>query len=1010
MRLPLARMSIELVDKIDQAHKSTRRYKKVGGLNDLFLHDEEASVSSHTTTGDEYVGLELETIIEKKAKKRVAKFLLFAIVLAVLIAVAVAFHRTNSTAAASPSSGNGGSHGGNNHDTDVETLGGNHPITGQQNNSDGGITINPTTHVADVIIPTAAPLPKFDICKPILHFKNHTTRIHHMTDVVIVPENKDSDNQWNYTFSALDIDEHASIIAVGLSDFSGPTDYSLGMVRVFAFSCLTKSFEQLGQDLLGRKPGEQFGQSVSSSKDGKVMAVSAPQEDYDGGNGFVDVYFLDGNSWSQLGQRIEELDFSQEYTSLGSAIDLSDNGQSLAVVAVNGETSCVTRVFDYDSNSKQWVRKGHDLSITVDANAQGYGFSPDVSLSEAGNELSVVDPSVGLIKYHFDFEKNVWIKGKDVRKAIFEMNSWIEDVACDDSGDILSATAFMYNTGGDDLQVAKVFDFTNKNGTEIYNKTVLDIQVSLNTAVSNDGGVVAVVASRENVDDNSYWSYDDIGAMTILSKSKFGVWEILGQGSDCENLGVPGGEVTLSGDGSIAAVGSDSKIAIYVVTLNHDPNNVTTVTTDGQQTPGADKNIDDSTKAPNVTAANATFFKICAPFSNSSAGHVGDIGSLPKQEDQHSLAVALSGDGSLVAVGIGSGNDEDRGMVRVFAWDCANGTYSKWGQDLFGANKFDAFGQSVDLSSDGKVLVVGANQPQPGKAGYVDIYKFGDHGLWSLEERFEEVYPSVEDIGREVRISSDGSTVAIHGSFVDVVDGGFTVSFIRVIEKKNGKWVSKGDDLIGSISYDDYGNNVKLSFAADGVRLGVTGSYSSFMAKIYSFDSKKSNWTETIIPPIKLSEDHDDEFDELCEEYFDGDDIALSDDGQSVAVAGLQWGTASPVVRVLKVGAGGNWTMSHDPVNYVGDYIANSISLSGDAQVLAVGINVHADDKADQGAMFISQADTSDGGWKRLGQIDGRAKSDLLGSRVRMSSNGRLAAASSRKGYVSFFKVDEAKA
>jgi hypothetical protein len=448
-------MSIELVDKIDQAHKSTRRYKKVGGLNDLFLHDEEASVSSHTTTGDEYVGLELETIIEKKAKKRVAKFLLLAIVLAVLIALAVAFHRTNSSAAASPSSGNGASHAGNNHDnTDGETLGGNQPSTGHQNSSDGGINTSPTAaEVADVILPTAAPLPKFDICKPILHFKHHSTRIHHMTDVIIVPENTDSDNQWNYTFSALDIDEHASIIAVGLEDFSGPTDYAFGMVRVFAFSCLTKSFKQLGQDLLGRKPGEQFGQSVSSSKDGKVMAVSAPQQDYDGGNGFVDVYFLDGNSWSQLGQRIEDLDFNLEYTGLGSAIDLSDNGQSLAVVGVNSETTFVARVFDYDYSSKRWVSKGHDLSITVDPNTQGYGFHPDISLSEAGDELSVVDPSVGLVKYHFDFEKDVWIKGKDVRKPIFGTTSglkashvMIQEISCPPLPSCMILVAMIYKS------------------------------------------------------------------------------------------------------------------------------------------------------------------------------------------------------------------------------------------------------------------------------------------------------------------------------------------------------------------------------------------------------------------------------------------------------------------------------------------------------------------------------------------------------------------------------------
>jgi hypothetical protein len=173
----------------------------------------------------------------------------------------------------------------------------------------------------------------------------------------------------------------------------------------------------------------------------------------------------------------------------------------------------------------------------------------------------------------------------------------------------------------------------------------------------------------------------------------------------------------LSGDGSIAAVGTDTKIAIYITSLNHDPNNMTTVTSDGEETSAEGKTIDDSTKVPNVTAANVTFFTIWAPFQNSSSDHVEDIESLPKPEDQHSLAIALSGDASLVAVGIDTWDDEDRGMVRVFAWDCANGTYTNWGQDLFGASKFDGFGQSVDFSTDGKVLVVGANQPQLGKAG-----------------------------------------------------------------------------------------------------------------------------------------------------------------------------------------------------------------------------------------------------------------------------------------------------
>ena len=516
-----------------------------------------------------------------------------------------------------------------------------------------------------------------------------------------------------------------------------------------------------------------------------------------------------------------------------------------------------------------------------------------------------------------------------------------------------------------------------------------------------------LVASRYETEDT--WEYDSIGTLIVVSKKHDGVWKTLSQGDGAGQVGVPGGQVTLSADGSIAAVGSDSKIAVYVIAGGRG-SNTTKESADGNDTPSADVTIDDSKTNANVSVVNGTFFKVCAPFPKSSASHVGDIDSLPKEDEEHTLEIALSGNGSFVAVGIDSWDDEDRGMVRVFAWDCANGKYAKWGQDLFGVKHLDAFGQSVALSSDGKVLVVGASQPPPGRTGFVDIYSFGDDGLWALEERFKEVHRDVEDLGRRVEISSDGTTVAIHGSITHMVGGcGYDSSFIRVIEKVRGKWVNKGDDLIGSIGYDDFGDVVELAFAADGTSLAVTGSYSQFMAKMYTFDAKKSNWTETIVPPIKEVDDSN-EFDMECDEYFDGSDISLSDDGQSVAISGLLWSTGTPIVRLLKLSSPGNWTISRDPIEYDGYYAATSIGLSGDARTLAVGMNLEGDEKLEQGAMFVSLADASDKGWKSLGKIFGRNKQDLLGSRVSVSSDGSLAAASSRKGYVSFFKVSDAKA
>jgi hypothetical protein len=97
--------------------------------------------------------------------------------------------------------------------------------------------------------------------------------------------------------------------------------------------------------------------------------------------------------------------------------------------------------------------------------------------------------------------------------------------------------------------------------------------------------------------------------------------------------------------------------------------------------------------------------------------------------------------------------------------------------------------------------------------------------------------------------------------------------------------------------------------------------------------------------------------------------------------------------------------MSRDVIDYWDDYMPSSVAVSGDGTKLAVGINAHGDGLVDQGALFVTKARDSDLGWKSLGKINGRHAKDLLGSRVTISSDGTLAAASSRKGYIVFFKL-----
>mmetsp|Transcript_30643 Transcript_30643/g.46407 ORF Transcript_30643/g.46407 Transcript_30643/m.46407 type:complete len:1059 (-) Transcript_30643:84-3260(-) len=1057
-------MSIELVDKIDQANKAAgdvgsvasnpnrnKPYRKVG-LGDLLLTEEDDGGSIKTISsrsvrtgfslksarshalGDEepdYIGMELDSVLKKRARNRRSIFLAVVVLLLSLI-VAVSF-----SVGRKPSTVN--SHGSPNQK----------PLIGNENDDasdfpdddstlpddDGAVDSN--TEVG--AWPIAAPNPKFNICPPKLRFKHHHNIIH-LTNIEIVPEAK-LDENWEYTFSDMDISDDASIIAVGLSDFGGNIAIEAGLVRVFAHACNEHmqrgSWKQLGQDLIGSQDQEGFGAAVSSSRDGSVIAISATQDGIEGANGYVQVYYLDEDddrpTWKELGQRLEDLEDTCEYWNLGTAIDLSENGETIAILGVLAFNKFVTRVFDYDYEGKKWTRKGHDLTIEIETGDDySWDIQPRISLNEDGSKLNMVDPKFGLVEYMFNFKSNKWTQKEAVVTTSFSEDTYINSIAFDDAASVLAFEAYDY--GGDDtMVVGKLVDFEfysadeEKKEFEFFNVTFPDLGVGVGVDVSSDGQVAAIVAYKASMDDSYEWNYDDIGSMTVLSKNKEGQWKVVGEGTDEAELAVPGSMVTLSRDGSIAAVGTDAVIALYGINLNHDP----VISNSETKTPSL---------AP-TTEETKPVFELCAPFPNATKDDILQLVDLPhptlEDDDDHSLSIALSSDGTIIAVGIEIGQRGDDtsenydsvlapGLVRAYGYSCDDQRYMQIGSDLFGDYDLDGFGIAIDLSDDGKTLVIGANQPAPGKSGYVNIYELKQQESsdgemeqdWILDHQVTTVDDgimddeTVQDLGREVRISADGTTVAIHGSFVDK-DENYLSSFIRTLQiTEEGEWVRKGSDLRSSILYNEYGTNVKLAFSADGQTLGVTGSYNTFSAKLYTYDTPSKNWTETVLLPFKPVETEDGDsssydWDEYCSEYFDGTDLSLNADGTAMAIAGIQWTNEEAIVRLLTRPSiddlsASSWTISHDILEFADEYVAYSMDLSADASVLAIGFDITGSES--QGTLAIIQANDSDAEWKLLGAIEGNKAGDMLGARVRLSSDGTIAAATSKHGYVSFLK------
>eukprot|EP00978_Attheya_sp_CCMP212_P005402 scaffold12086_cov49-Attheya_sp.AAC.2 len=1098
--------NLELVDRSDQLENAAAKGRYMTG--DLFLSVEEEEDDAHngnstnkrsirTTTSNEYIGLELDAELERRSKRRRKMTALILCLSLLAFAATVGYSRRGGNhPAPSPTSKGSSSSNGNASPTASQ------PKTSTSSTT----TTSPTVRANDeakettTLWPTLAPLPAFPMCAPprvALSKRQAGLRVFHMSNIRIVPEAPtvdDYDESWEYSFSAMDMNKDASLLAAGLADFSADTEYSVGLVRAFGFDCDTQTWKQVGQDLLGTNEGEQFGSCISSSGDGQIMAVSATQDSYDDGIGFVEVYYLNnGNRWELLGTRIERLNDSGIYSRLGSAIDLSDKGETLAILAKMDDSSYVIRVFEYDYNVKDWVRKGKNLKVQVDY-ADGYDYDPQLSLSEDGDELAMVNPKFGLVTYHFDFKTDAWAQQGAVKSAGWDdnENAWIESHDFDDAGDLVAFSGFIEDNiedadTGDNMvnivNVVKLIDFHNTdtlhgigNGTEVFVKEFPINDVNIAVAVSDDGQCAAIVASKMDIDDDNYWVGDIqyIGAMTIVTKTvnedTTDTWTVLGEGTKADGIGVPGNFVTLSGDGRVAAVGSDKVVALYAIDIDGTLQKETDTNTDA--------NITDT------NSENTGVVSICAPFPNVTlSGYVGDIDQIPKRQDERTLALAMSVDGSIVAVGIDTYDGEDRGMVRVFGWDCASQLYARLGQDLFGGDEFDGFGQSVDLSSDGKTLVIGANQPPPGKSGYVEVYSLvmtdvvngtsPSPPTWEIVgSRMDKMENLVEDVGRQVKISDDGSIVMFSGSIVEESDYGWsdTASYIRVMELVNGEWQSKGNELVGSIEYDDNGAEVHISQSGDGLTLGVTGSYSSFLAKLYTFDPAQQNWTEIIVPPLKSitpdadvnvdldddyedEEEYDEDYDDKEEEgdddddddedyneedyeeegedyewdyeyvsYFSGSDLAISTNGNMVAIAGIQWnfeGYTSLARTLTRNETTGKFSLSTEFVEYKDEWSPSSLGMSADGRYVALGINTHSTNTVNQGAMFIvgppksssslvgdtNSSSSTPSQWSSLDELDGREEGDMLGSRVDITRDGTLAAASSRNGYISFYKI-----
>lgn len=357
----------------------------------------------------------------------------------------------------------------------------------------------------------------------------------------------------------------------------------------------------------------------------------------------------------------------------GYSVSLSSDGNVLAIGGIyndgNGANSGHVRV--YSNNSGVWTQIGSDIDGEAANDASGYS----VSLSSDGNIVAIGgyandgnngnSPNTGHVRV-FQNLAGVWTQiGSDIDGEI--------------NGDLSGCSV----------------------------------------SLSDDGTVIAIGALSNDTNGSAS------GNVRVF-KNISNVWTQIGGNINGEAaLDFSGGNVSLSNDGTVVAIGAYRNDGVNGVDSGH--------------------------------------VRVYQNIANSWIQIGADIDG-EATNDSSGYSISLSGDGSIVAIGAyyngGATNSPGSGHVRVYK-NLSN-VWTQVGLDIYGEGNGDHFGESVSLSNDGNVLVVGAvyNDENGSDSGHVRVYQ-NISGAWTQIGLDMDGEGIGDNFGISLSLSGDGSTVAI---------------------------------------------------------------------------------------------------------------------------------------------------------------------------------------------------------------------------------------------------------
>ena len=292
-------------------------------------------------------------------------------------------------------------------------------------------------------------------------------------------------------------------------------------------------------------------------------------------------------------------------------------------------------------------------------------------------------------------------------------------------------------------------------------------------SLSGDGTILAVGAIRsEGVNNNK----NKIGQVKVF-KYNGSNWVQLGQSIDGENANDFSGSVSLSEDGETLAIGAT-------------------------QNDGGGSNSG-HVRVYRYVSSSSTWTKIGSDINGDGSN------------DFFGTSISLSNNGNILAIGACQAGSTNYGgnYVKILEYSSSSDSWSQLGSTINGDNSDDRFGISVSINGDGDVLAVGSEKDDGNgtDSGQVKVYSFTPTGTssWSLLGSAINGEAAGDQFGTSVSISDNGLKIIASARFNQAK--GTETGHARVFKYFNNSWIQIGSDIDGEAADDQFGYRAVIS-------------------------------------------------------------------------------------------------------------------------------------------------------------------------------------------------------